>query len=51
VTDRSGHIGYTFYEGASLSYTGISKREDEDIGLYDTTITRRDALRIFEEIR
>jgi hypothetical protein len=38
------------YEDASLSYTGVNKHEDEDIGLYDTVITRKDALEIFENI-
>jgi len=36
------------YEDSSLSYTGINKHEGEDIGLYDTVITRRDAIRVFE---
>jgi hypothetical protein len=30
------------YEDASLSYTGINKHEGEDIGLYDTVLTRKD---------
>jgi hypothetical protein len=30
------------YEDASLVYTGINKHEGEDIGLYDTTLSRRD---------
>jgi hypothetical protein len=30
------------YEDASLSYTGINKHEGEDIGLYDTTLSRKD---------
>ncbi len=38
------------YEDSSLSYTGINKHEGEDIGLYDTVITRRDALRVFENV-
>lgn len=38
------------YEDASLSYTGINKHEGEDIGLYDTVITRTDALRVFENV-
>ncbi len=38
------------YEDASLSYTGINKHEGEDIGLYDTVITRKDALRVFENV-
>jgi len=38
------------YEDSSLSYTGIFKHEGEDIGLYDTVITRRDALKVFENV-
>ena len=38
------------YEDASLSYTGIDKHEGEDIGLYDTVITRTDAKKVFENI-
>ncbi len=38
------------YEDASLSYTGINRHEGEDIGLYDTVITRADALKIFENM-
>jgi hypothetical protein len=38
------------YEDASLSYTGINKHEGEDIGLYDTVITREDAQKGFENI-
>ena len=38
------------YEDASLTYTGIDKHEGEDIGLYDTVITRKDAQEIFENI-
>ena len=38
------------YEDASLSYTGINKHEDEDFGLYDTVITRKDAKKVFENI-
>jgi hypothetical protein len=30
------------YEDASLSYTGINKHESEDIGLYDTVLSRAD---------
>jgi hypothetical protein len=36
------------YEDASLSYTGINKHEGEDIGLYDTVLTQKDALIVFE---
>ena len=35
------------YEDASLSYTGINKHEGEDIGLYDTVLTQRDAQALF----
>ena len=38
------------YEDSSLSYTGLNKHEGEDIGLYDTVITRKDALRVFENV-
>ncbi|MGA9885509.1 MAG: hypothetical protein WBQ34_17465 [Candidatus Acidiferrales bacterium] len=39
------------YEDASLSYTGINKHtEDEDIGLFDTVITRKEAQGVFENI-
>jgi hypothetical protein len=30
------------YEDASLGYTGINKHEGEDIGLYDTVLSRND---------
>lgn len=38
------------YEDASLSYAGIYEHEGEDIGLYDTVITRKDAQDVFENI-
>ncbi len=38
------------YEDASLSYVGINKHEGEDIGLYDTVITRSDSLKVFENV-
>ncbi len=38
------------YEDSSLSYTGISKHKGEDIGLYDTVITRKDAQKVFENV-
>jgi len=38
------------YEDSSLSYTGINKHEGEDIGLYDTVLTRKDMQRVFENI-
>jgi hypothetical protein len=37
------------YEDSSLSYTGIDKHEGEDIGLYDTVITREDAQVVFRD--
>lgn len=38
------------YEDSSLSYTGINKHEGEDIGLYDTVLTRKDMRRVFENV-
>jgi hypothetical protein len=38
------------YEDASLNYTGINKHEGEDIGLYDTVITQKDAAKVFENV-
>ena len=38
------------HEDASLSYTGINKHEGEDIGLYDTVITRKDAQKVFKNV-
>lgn len=38
------------YEDPSLGYTGINKHEGEDIGLYDTVLTREDVKRVFENI-
>ena len=38
------------YEDASLSYTGINKHEGEDIGLYDTVLTRKDTAKVFENM-
>ena len=38
------------YEDSSLGYTGINEHEGEDIGLYDTVITRKDTQRIFENV-
>ena len=36
------------YEDASLSYTGINKHKNEDIGLYDTVLNAGDVHLIFE---
>lgn len=38
------------YEDASLSYTGINKHEGEDIGLFDTVLTREDVQKVFENV-
>jgi hypothetical protein len=38
------------YEDPSLGYTGINKHEGEDIGLYDTVLTRADSLAVFENV-
>lgn len=38
------------YEDSSLSYTGINKHEGEDIGLFDTVLTRADAAKVFENV-
>ena len=38
------------YEDASLVYVGIDKHQGEDIGLYDTVITRRDYEETFENV-
>lgn len=35
------------YEDSSLEYTGINKHEGEDIGLYDTVISRKDYVESF----
>jgi len=38
------------YEDSSLSYTGINKHEGEDIGLYDTVLSRKDVPAVFENV-
>jgi hypothetical protein len=38
------------YEDASLSYTGINKHEDEDVGLYDTVLTAKDYKETFKNL-
>ena len=38
------------YEDASLEYIGINKHEGENIGLYDTVLTRKDYEESFENI-
>lgn len=38
------------YEDASLEYTGISKHEDEDVGLYDTVLNATDYQDSFEPL-
>ena len=38
------------YEDASLSYTGINKHENEDVGLYDTVLTAKDYKETFKNL-
>ncbi|MGI6461319.1 MAG: DEAD/DEAH box helicase family protein [Candidatus Hydrogenedentales bacterium] len=38
------------YEDSSLSYTGVSKHEDEDVGLYDTVLRAADYAMVFENV-
>jgi hypothetical protein len=38
------------YEDSSLVYTGINKHEGEDIGLYDTVLTREEYQTVFENM-
>jgi hypothetical protein len=38
------------YEDASLSYTGINKREGEDVGLYDTVLTAKEYKESFRNV-
>jgi len=38
------------YEDASLSYAGINKHEGEDIGLYDTVLSKKDYVATFENV-
>lgn len=35
---------------ASLTYTGINKHQEDEIGLYDTVISREDAKKVFENV-
>ena len=35
-------FGFKRYEDASLSYTGISKHDDQNVGLYDTVIPNKE---------
>jgi hypothetical protein len=38
------------YEDASLSYTGINKHESEDVGLYDTVLSGKEAQMVYENV-
>ena len=38
------------YEDASLSYTGVNKHENDDVGLYDTVLTAKDYKETFKNI-
>jgi hypothetical protein len=39
------------YEDSSLEYIGINKHEGEDIGLYDTVLSRKDYQATFENVK
>ena len=39
---NQGIFGFRRYESASLNYTGIDKHENEDIGGWDTVLTRKE---------
>ena len=41
-------FGFKRYEDDSLVYVGIDKHKDEDIGLYDTVLTKTDYKAFFE---
>ena len=38
------------YEDSSLSYAGINKHEGEDVGGFDTVLTRKDMRKVFENV-
>src|SRR5258708_27461546 len=38
------------YEDSSLTYTGIDKHEDEEVGLYDTVLSRDEAQKVFRSV-
>ncbi|MFI5353161.1 MAG: restriction endonuclease, partial [Candidatus Binatales bacterium] len=38
------------YEDSSLTYTGIDKHAGEEVGLYDTVLSRDDAQKIFGNV-
>ena len=38
------------YEDSSLTYTGIDKHEDEEVGLYDTVLSRDEAQKVFGSV-
>ncbi len=38
------------YEDSSLTYTGIDKHEGEEVGLYDTVLSRDDARKVFGNV-
>ncbi len=43
-------FGFKRYEDASLEYIGINKHEGEDVGLFDTVLSRKDYEDSFENI-
>jgi hypothetical protein len=38
------------YEDSSLTYTGIDKHEGEEVGLYDTVLSRDEAQKVFGSV-
>ncbi|MGB6089055.1 MAG: hypothetical protein WBG26_06145, partial [Candidatus Binataceae bacterium] len=38
------------YEDSSLTYTGIDKHEDEEVGLYDTVLSQDEARKVFRNV-
>ncbi len=42
--------GFKRYEDASLVYVGINKHEGEEVGLYDTVLSKKDYDMVFENV-
>ena len=38
------------YEDASLTYAGVNKHEGEELGLFDTVLSKEDAQVLFENM-
>ena len=43
-------FGFKLYEDASLVYTGISKHKKEDVGLFDTVLSKEDYRSMFANV-